>query len=141
MKIEEEVKPTMRLSKLRENQLKEMTVSEDIISQEMDADFDFSRPRVFPTAEKQRIEVPIQLSEEAQAAKDKADAQRRELTPVDVCITVSSTCPWAVAGALEAGAKLRFRVVPSMATIKYVRACVRVCVCVCVCMRVYVSIL
>jgi len=98
-----------------------MAVSEDIISQEMDTDFNFERPRVFPTAERKCEEIVSVLSEEAQAAKDKRSAQRRELTPVDVCITVSSTCPWAVAGSLEAGAKLRFRVVPSMATIKYLR--------------------
>ena len=44
-----------------------------------------------------------------------------ELTPVDFAVTVSSAIPWAVAGGKEAGPKLRFRVVPTIATVKYLR--------------------
>ncbi len=112
---------SLRLSKLKEQQLKEMTVSEDIVSQEMDADFDFDRPRVFPTAERKRNIIPVQLSEEQAKLEQKKEQIRKELIPMDVCITASSSCPWSVAGAAEAGAKIRIRVVPSMATIKYLR--------------------
>jgi len=113
--------PIMRLSKLREKQASEMVVSDDIVSQEMETDFNYDRKRTFPTAEKNRVENPITLSEAEMEKKRKAENLRRMLTPIDVCLTISSTCPWGVGGAPEVGAKLRLRVVPSMRTIKALR--------------------
>jgi len=116
-----DIPPIMRLSKLREKQASEMVVSEDIVSQEMDTDFDFERKRTFPTAEKTRDVIPITISEAEIEKKRKSENLNMMLTPIDVCLTVSSTCPWAVGGAPEVGAKIRLRIVPSMRTIKALR--------------------
>jgi len=111
----------MRLSKLREKQANEMVVSDDIVSQDMSSDFNFERKRTFPTAEKTRQENPIALSDAEMENLRKRENLKMMLTPIDVCLTVSSTCPWGVGGAPEAGAKIRLRVVPSIRTIKALR--------------------
>ena len=44
--------------------------NEDIVSQDMDSDFNYDRPRVFHTAEREREEIAVELTEEA-AAQEK----------------------------------------------------------------------
>ncbi len=119
--LPDEHKADLRLSRLREQQDKEMLVSDEIVSQDMNTAFDYDRPRSFPNAEVKRNEKAVTVSEEQLVLQRKNENLQKLLTPVDVCLTVSSTCPWGVGGAPEVGAKLRLRIVPSMRTIKVIR--------------------
>ncbi len=111
-----------RLSKMREAQANDVAVSDDIVSQEMNAAFDYDRFRTFPTAEKKSVGLKVSHQTEAQEEAARAKKEMQELLrPVDMCITVSSTCPWSVGGAPEVGAKLRLRIVPSTRTIRALR--------------------
>lgn len=105
--------PETRLSKIRHKMGKELSVSEDIVSQDMNGDFDYDRYRYFPTAvrpERQHAHSEAEESEEV-----------AYLEPVEISITVSSSVPWAVASTEAAGAKLRFRVVPTAETVHTAR--------------------
>jgi len=59
--------------------------NEDIVSQDMDSDFNYDRPRVFHTAEREREEIAVELTEEA-AAQEKCVAIIKEMTHVDMCL-------------------------------------------------------
>lgn len=109
--------PEMRFSKIKEKFEKEFTVTDDIVSQTMNMAFDYDQYRYFPNAERPAKEVTGEVDPEAA----RKAAMKAELTPVDVAITLSSSCPWRVGGAPAAGAKLRVRIVPSIATVRYLR--------------------
>jgi len=92
----------------------------DVVSQGMKTRFDFERPRNFPGSEAKGAEP--EKNEETKAEERRKRLEEEALRPVDVAITVSSSCDWVVAGSAEAGAKMRLRIVPSIKTILTLRA-------------------
>jgi hypothetical protein len=122
-----------RLSKLRNKMEKEMVVSTDIVSQDMDVNFDYDQFRYFPSATRAKQSANGQgggggggggggANSELNEALATLRAEVDALKPVDMALTVSSNVPWAVASTDAAGAKLRLRIVPSLETVKYLRS-------------------
>ena len=114
-----------RLSKMRERTRDTAVSEEDVVAQSMFKSFNYARPRMVPgetgTAPAAG-DYPEDDDDADEPESEEASAEAEtEEQPTSLALTVSSSCEWAVAGSPEAGAKLRLRIVPTLATLKVLR--------------------